>query len=124
MKTKILFIFSALLAALLCGCALTEASRNIENSKKLRVGMTKTQVLAVMGKPVEEEFATPDLWFYFVKSVWMDGLTTEEECLPLVFEKGKLIGWGNRFYNDHQARLIDQRYSVPVDSADSAKKGK
>jgi len=89
-------------AALLLLCAVgcrTEAVRNVENSKRLRVGMTKEQVLTIMGPPVQEEFSTPDRWYYFVESVWTDGLTTEEECMPLVFEKGRLIGWGNRFYS-------------------------
>ena len=86
-----------LLALLLSGCV-TEGAANMEKSKALRVGMTKAQVIAIMGQPVQEDFSTPDRWFYFVNSVWTDGLTTEEECMPLIFEKGRLIGWGNRFY--------------------------
>ena len=85
------------------GCV-NEAARNVENSKRLRVGMTKEQVLSIMGKPVQEEFSTPDLWYYFVESVWTDGLTTEEECMPLVFEKGRLAGCGNRFYSHWRSR--------------------
>ena len=94
---------AALLALFVTGCV-TEAARNVENSKRLRVGMTKAQVLEIMGKPVQEEFSTPDRWYYFVESVWTDGLTTEEECMPLIFEKGRLIGWGNRFYSRWRAR--------------------
>ena len=59
--------------------------------------MTKAEVIAVMGEPVKESFATPDRWYYFVKPVWSDGLTTEEECIPLIFEKGRLAGWGKRY---------------------------
>lgn len=88
-------------ALFLAGCT---AAANIENARKLRVGMTKAQVLQIMGEPVKEEFSTPDRWFYFVQSVWTDGLTTEEECMPLIFEKGKLVGWGNRFYSDYRYR--------------------
>ena len=86
-------------ALLLCltGCY-SEAAGNLERSRQLRVGMTKEQVLKVMGNPVKEEFSTPDRWFYFTNPVWADGLTTEEECMPLIFEKGKLTGWGNRYY--------------------------
>ncbi|MCK4982626.1 MAG: DUF3192 domain-containing protein, partial [Victivallaceae bacterium] len=25
---------------------------------------------------------------------WHDGYTTEDECMPLIFKKGKLTGWG------------------------------
>ena len=84
---------------LAAGCV-SEAAANVKNSGQLRVGMTKDQVLKIMGEPVKEEFSTPDRWFYFVESVWLDGLTTEEECMPLIFEKGRLVGWGNRFYAD------------------------
>ena len=84
------------------GCV-SEAAANVKNAGQFRVGMTKAQVLKIMGEPVKEEFSTPDRWFYFVESVWADGLTTEEECMPLIFEKGKLIGWGNRFYADWRA---------------------
>ena len=93
-------LFAAIVVMLLlAGCT---AAKNIENSKNLRVGMTKAQVLEVMGRPVEDEaYCKPDVWFYFVESVWMDGLTTRDECMPLVFENGKLIGWGNNFYTRH-----------------------
>ena len=94
-----------LLALLLSGCV-TEGAANMEKSKALRVGMTKAQVIAIMGQPVQEDFSTPDRWFYFVNSVWTDGLTTEEECMPLIFEKGCLIGWGNRFYAQYRSGKI------------------
>ena len=81
---------------LLAGCA-SEAAVNMENAKRLRVGMTKEQVIAIMGEPVKESFSTPDRWHYFVEPVWADGLTTEEECIPLIFEKGRLTGWGKRY---------------------------
>ncbi|MPM73683.1 hypothetical protein SDC9_120665 [bioreactor metagenome] len=97
---------AALLAGVSAGCASmpwNEAAHNIENSKELRVGMTKSEVLEVMGEPVSDEtFSTPDVWYYFIQSVWMDGLTTEDECMPLVFEEGKLIGWGNPFYTQYR----------------------
>lgn len=96
--------FAALLAlfAAAYGCAMNPwytASRNIDNSKRLRVGMTKSEVLEVMGKPLADElFCKPDCWYYYIEPVWVDGLTTEDECMPLVFENGKLVGWGRGFY--------------------------
>lgn len=103
---KFFLIGTAVLLVGASGCAYmpwNEASCNIDNSKNLRVGMTKNEVLEVMGEPVSDEtYSTPDIWFYFVQSVWMDGLTTEDECMPLVFENGKLIGWGNPFYTRYR----------------------
>lgn len=92
----------ALGTGMLAGCGglpWQEISRNVENSKSLRIGMTKAEVLNVMGDPVSDEtYCTPDVWFYYHKTVWADGLVTEDECMPLVFEDGKLAGWGNSFY--------------------------
>ena len=65
--------------------------------------LTKSEVLGVMGDPVSDElFSTPDVWYYFIQTVWMDGLTTEDECMPLVFEDGRLVGWGNPFYTQYR----------------------
>lgn len=100
-KLKRIFTWCAVLCCigLLAGCSWSEARRNLDNARALRVGMTKEQVLAVMGEPIQDEiFTRPDVWFYFIEPVWVDGLTTEDECMPLVFENGKLIGWGNEYY--------------------------
>ncbi len=99
--------FGILAALLIAGCTTPwgEIDRNITNSKNLRVGMTKNQVLEVMGQPITDElFCKPDVWYYFIQSVWQDGLTTEDECMPLVFEEGKLVGWGNPFYAKYRLK--------------------
>ena len=84
--------------------------RNQKNADQLRAGMTKEQVLAVMGEPIQGEVYTrPDIWFYFIRSNWLDGQTTEEECMPLVFQDGRLIGWGNEFYVRYQLKPSDER---------------
>ena len=96
-----------MLAACVGGCETpwSTARKNVENSRNLRVGMTKNEVLEVMGEPIrDEKFCDPDLWYYYIEMVWGDGLVTPEECLPLVFREGKLIGWGNDFYLDYQIK--------------------
>ena len=110
------------------GCALNPwytASRNIDNSKRLRVGMTKSEVLDVMGEPLTDEiFCKPDCWYYYIEPVWVDGLTTEEECMPLVFEDGKLVGWGRGFFVryrlEHKNSAQKGPSSVPGTEIDSA----
>lgn len=95
------------LAAAAGGCSTPwgTARKNVENSRNLRVGMTKNEVLEVMGEPIrDEKFCDPDLWFYYIEMVWGDGLVTPEECMPLVFKDGKLIGWGNDFHLDYQIK--------------------
>jgi len=87
------------------GCAFYEEKRNLENSKKLRINMTKKQVLAVMGEPVKgQDYSGPNVWFYYTNMAWWDGRTTEDECLPLIFKKGKLDGWGWDYYE--KARVM------------------
>ena len=112
MKRNLLTVAVLLSAAAMlltsAGCGLTPwgvIRRNIENSRSLRVGMTKGEVLEIMGEPIRNErFCKPDLWYYYIEMVWGDGLVTEEECLPLVFENGKLVGWGNDFYIDYRIK--------------------
>ena len=105
-RTVLVCAAALLLSGAFAGCSSmpwNEAARNIENSKRLRVGMTKSEVLGVMGDPVSDElFSTPDVWYYFIQTVWMDGLTTEDECMPLVFEDGRQVGWGNPFYTQYR----------------------
>lgn len=105
-------LMAVALGGLTAGCAWTpwgEIERNVENSKQLRVGMTKAEVLEVMGEPLSDEsFCRPDLWFYYHKTVWADGLVTEDECMPLVFEEGRLVGWGNTFYTSYRINKKDQ----------------
>ncbi len=107
-STVAVLLSAAVMLLSVVGCSLTPwgvAKRNIENSRELRVGMTKGEVLEIMGEPIRNErFCNPNLWYYYIEMVWGDGLITEEECMPLVFEGGKLIGWGNDFYIDYRVK--------------------
>ncbi len=87
-----------IITAILCGCSFKEINRNLDNSKKLRVGMNKEQVLSIMGEPLRDAaFHEENVWYYFVRINWYDGLYTRDECMPLVFVNDKLAGWGNEF---------------------------
>lgn len=98
-KILLLALLAVSVLVVLDGCAPFIVRRNIENSKKLRVNMTKAQVLEVMGEPIkDEEYALPNVWYYYVNTQWYDGRTTEDECLPLVFENDKLAGWGWEYF--------------------------
>ena len=99
MKRAIIFVFLSLF--LFAGCY--SAKRNVVNSAKLRVGMTKAQVLKVMGEPEKNEvFHRPDAWFYYYETNWVDGFVTEDECFPVIFENGKVVGFGNEFYTRYR----------------------
>ncbi len=79
-----------------------ERQQNTQNVKKLKLGMTKKQVLAIMGEPlIDEKYNKPNIWFYYTDWDWADCARTEEECTPLVFENGVLIGWGRAYYRNY-----------------------
>ncbi|MDD2479916.1 MAG: DUF3192 domain-containing protein [Victivallaceae bacterium] len=98
-------LLAASLTASLTGCSsfgYYQARENLKKSADLRVGMTKNEVLHVMGEPVQnQEYSRPDVWFYYINPLWYDALITQDECMPLVFEDGKLTGWGNEYYNQY-----------------------
>jgi outer membrane protein assembly factor BamE (lipoprotein component of BamABCDE complex) len=96
------FLLVAIMAcsSMLCSCAYFSQYKNQKNAAQLRVGMTKAEVLAVMGEPLRDEvFNKPDTWYYYIDTKWHDTYTTQDECMPLSFKKGKLVGWGQDYYN-------------------------
>ena len=119
-------LFAVCCAVIFAGCSTVNpymrAKENVENSKRLRVGMTKAEVLAIMGEPLREEsFNRPDLWYYYFETNWLDGLITEDECFPLVFSNGKLVGWGNSFYSRYRLESRDRIPAVAVPVQEGAK---
>lgn len=103
-KIFIVFSVAILVSALMSSCS-TEGSMNLENIKNLKEGMSKEAVLNTMGQPlVKEVYNTENVWFYYTESKWSDGNRTSDECTPLVFEEGKLIGWGHEFYKKYKQK--------------------
>ena len=94
---------SLILAAVVClfavsGCAYKEISKNLDNSQILRRGMSKEVVLQVMGEPLKNQRrADENNWYYRDQIRCFDGQCTADECMILVFEDDKLIGWGRDF---------------------------
>lgn len=39
--------------------------------------------------------------FYRTQRQKEDGITTKDECTALVFQNGKLVGWGDKAYHNH-----------------------
>ena len=103
---KLLSFISILAVGLaMVSCTSQEAIVNLENVAKVKEGMTKEEVLSIMGKPLENEiYNKPDVWFYYTESKWSDGNRTSDECTPLVFEEGKLIGVGAEFYKKYRQK--------------------
>ena len=81
----------------------SEIERNRANFKKLRLKMTKEEVLAIMGEPIKGEVFCNDeiVWWYYTRTCWTDYRTTRDECTPVVFdEDGVVVGWGTTYYRN------------------------
>ena len=56
----------------------------------------------VLDKFVYENQNAIQVMFYRTQHVRADGLTTQDECTPLLFENEKLIAWGDGAYSSYQ----------------------
>ncbi len=98
--TNILKLFCAgTLSLALCSCFYAEIERNEKNLAKIRKGMTKKQVIEIMGEPIKgESYCTDKVFFYYTRQSWMDGMVMRDECTPIAFDEfDRVIGWGPDF---------------------------
>jgi len=99
---KLLLIFMVLLLA---GCGYGKvAKKNRDLMLTLNTGQTKQEVLQLMGNPEKNEqyYRTDkkiDIWYYRTSSFESGGWDSDDYFTPMVFEDGKLIGWGEDFYD-------------------------
>ena len=63
--------------------------------------MTKAEVVGIMGEPLEEQFNTKDVLYFYIRTTWHDLQPTVDETLPVVFRNNKVIGFGEDFYKNH-----------------------
>jgi len=106
MKKIFISIVGVLCLSFFSGCATwqMEMKKNNENLLKLEMGMSKEDVMAIMGKPTFNEAyqslhgRSVVILFYYTQRKWADGSRTKDETTPIIFEDGKLVGWGDEFY--------------------------
>ncbi|MCL1143399.1 DUF3192 domain-containing protein [Shewanella gaetbuli] len=86
-----------------------QQEKNRTNLTKLSLGMSLDQVQIIMGtsdfteafvNQASEQSAAETVNVLFYRTQWAkgDGKTTKDECTPVVFRDGKLIGWGDTAY--------------------------
>ena len=126
---KLIYLF--VMVILVSGCATIQQATapNRENLLKLSIGMSKAEVLATMGtksiakrdinlitttinNPYRSEIlqgkdATLEVIYYVTDVKKDDYAITDDELTPLVFDNGKLIGWGWSFLKDNT-----QKYEI------------
>lgn len=98
-KTILILLSAGFLSLTLSSCFYAEIERNEKNLAKIRKGMTRKQVLEIMGEPVKgESYCTEKVLFYYTRQSWMDGMIMRDECTPIAFDDfDRVIGWGPDF---------------------------
>ena len=81
---------------------------------KLEVGMSKEEVINIMGKPYNREaYTTSDekaLDFLIYLTKYTDGGSIpDNNTTPICFLNGKVTGWGRNFYISEK-----QRYEIEI----------
>ena len=98
----LLVLVCAALAAMSASCGYFQAMHQRGKLADIRVGMTKEQVVEIAGDPLAKElYSTENYWFYYTSPKWYDGMITQDECTPFLFnDDGVLQGWGNRYFRE------------------------
>lgn len=101
-RHMILVLVCAALSAATASCGYFQAMQQREKLADIRVGMTRDQVIEIAGEPLNKElYNTDNYWFYYTSPKWYDGLVTQDECTPFLFDDdGILQGWGNRYFRE------------------------
>jgi hypothetical protein len=109
---------AALLAVGLSGCVINvqdtdedseyQKTRKVQQSNaayinNLKLGATLPSVRASLGQPdfvetLRKDPAVYEVLFFRTHRIHSDGETTKDECTPLVFRDGVLIGFGDKAY--------------------------
>lgn len=82
---------------------------NREQISQFETGMSKQSIIELMGSPDISEAKkvagkTLQVMFYRTERKQSDGITTADECVPLLFEDNQLIAWGNDTYSQYIQR--------------------
>lgn len=114
-------LVACLVLASLTGCYTSEYVRGLNRGQlnQLTLGMTKSEVLSVMGtktittdtgdvitNPYRSEVLRGkedkvfEVLFYYTDIKSADGAITDDELTPIVLEAGKVVGWGWMFLQD------------------------
>lgn len=99
-KKTVIAVFAMLALTMLTSCGYFEAQENRKKMENIRIGMTKAEVIKIMGEPPAGVFQTEKIIFYYTNPQWYDGCITRDECCPFVFAEfeDRLVGFGYDYY--------------------------
>jgi len=118
-KSSLLLLVALPLTAFLTGCVVAvggdkgdygysydfedKEQENRHQLSKLQLGMPLVMVRDMMGIPDFNEVYNKNdeiiqVLFYRTHRSKKDGITTKDECTPLIFKENKLVAWGENAY--------------------------
>jgi outer membrane protein assembly factor BamE (lipoprotein component of BamABCDE complex) len=66
---------------------------------ELQVGMSRQQMLSLMGNPYRREVYGDDEFLIYETNHWA-GIDSSERFTPVHLKNGKVMGWGRNYYDD------------------------
>lgn len=95
------------------------AKRNNDNMSKLKIGMTRGEVLQIMGSPDKTEAYTIDgkameFLFYRIHACNSDLYDTDANFAPIAIEKGVVSGWGRNYYDQTIKFKADIKQDISI----------
>jgi outer membrane protein assembly factor BamE (lipoprotein component of BamABCDE complex) len=105
-----------MLTLMLCGCMTLsmKMDRNNLNLSSLEMGMTREEVVTIMGRPdLSEAYQSLAgkpviVFYYYTLRKREDGRMTREECTPVIFDDDGVVGWGDEYYR----RKVEMDFSA------------
>jgi outer membrane protein assembly factor BamE (lipoprotein component of BamABCDE complex) len=93
-----------------------EAEENREKMVNLKIGMSKAQVMAAMGRPRKTESyqiegQNLEFWLYLTEGRTPYESLSDKHFTPLAFTDGKLVGWGRNYYE----RVLKLKHDITVE---------
>ncbi|MHB9020118.1 MAG: DUF3192 domain-containing protein [Minisyncoccota bacterium] len=105
MKKTLLLL---LLVPMLNGCGLAMLVKDSENRDKLNqleVGMSKQQVIEIMGNPYRREAYSNTEYLLYATDRWNRSSDDAYAFTPIAIENGKVVGWGSNYFQKQKERI-------------------
>lgn len=92
---------------------------------ELKLGQSEESVVEMLGHPDFSEAKlsqgqTLNVLFYRTHQTKSDGVTTKDECTPLLFRNDQLIAWGDDTYQQYLQQTTDTEPQPVSDTAATA----
>jgi hypothetical protein len=107
-ETKVQYLRLTVLIGLIIavsGCGIsrqTESNSTRNKLMHLEIGMERDSVLSLMGNPYTREGYGDNEYLFYETNHWAND--ERKRFTPILLQKGKVIGWGQKYYYDSGER--------------------